>query len=379
MWKLPFLWLLIVCGIAGAQTTIEHPSSIFPGKTWVKATPEALGWSSGKLDEARRFFDTLPPASLIAVDHGRIAVEWGDSTKKIKISSMRKSILSALYGIDSANRRLDLDETLEHLGIDDDPPLAAAEKTATVRILLEAKSGIYHSYVAGTPTMRETMPARGSHAPGTFWYYNNWDFNALGTIFERQFRTTIGAEFREKIASLTQMQDFRLEDMYYERAGADSPEYEKSRFPAYHFRLTARDLARFGLLMLQGGSWNGNQIIPAGWVEESTHAYTTDTTGFGSDGAGYGYLWWVNGFGMPQKTFSARGALAKYLVVIPERGLVVVYLNHVEFPDNGATTSAAELAKLPSISVSQMGHLLELLLRSQEPAKPTERFPANSK
>jgi CubicO group peptidase (beta-lactamase class C family) len=333
----------------------------------------------GNLDEARKFFNTLPPASLVVVDHGRVAVEWGDSAKKIKISSMRKSILSALYGRDSANGRLDLDKTIEQLGIDDDPPLTAAEKMATVRMLLEAKSGIYHSYVAGTPKMRETMPARGSHAPGTFWYYNNWDFNTLGTIFEQQFHTTIGREFRDKIASLTQMQDFQLEDMFYERARADAQEYQKSLHPAYHFRLTARDLARFGLLMLQHGSWNGTQLIPAGWVEESTHAYTTDTAPFASDGAGYGYLWWVNGFGLPQETFSGRGALAKYLVVIPERGLVVVYLNHVEFPDNGATMSEAELAKLPTISTSQMGHLLELLLRAQQPAKSSERPPSNSK
>jgi len=113
--------------------------------------------------------------------------------------------------------------------------------------------------------------------------------------------------------------------------------------------------------MLKNGSWNGTQLIPADWVEESSHAYTE----VARDGAGYGYLWWVNGFGLPQKNFYAHGALAKYLVVIPELGLVVVYLNHVEFPDNGSTMSAAELAKLPDVSVPQMGHLLELLLAAQ--------------
>ncbi len=77
--------------------------------------------------------------------------------------------------------------------------------------------------------------------------------------------------------------------------------------------------------MLHNGNWNGSQVIFAGWIEESTHAYITDTTPFASDGAGYGYLWWVNGFRLPEKSLSARGALAKYLVVIPERGLVVVY------------------------------------------------------
>jgi len=80
----------------------------------------------------------------------------------------------------------------------------------------------------------------------------------------------------------------------------------------------------------------------------------------------------VNGFGLPLKNFYAKGALAKYLVVIPEQGLVVVYLNHAELPDNGSTMSAAELARLPDITVPQMGHLLELLLGAQSPTKRGE-------
>jgi CubicO group peptidase (beta-lactamase class C family) len=155
------------------------------------------------------------------------------------------------------------------------------------------------------------MPARGSHVPGTFWYYNNWDFNALGTIFEQQFQTTIGREFRDKIAYPAQMQNFQLADMYYERSRTSSPEYEKSLHPAYHFRLTARDLVRFGYLILQNGDWNGTSRIPAGWIEQSTRPYTE-----AARGAAYGYLWWVNGFGLQLKNLYAKGALARYLIVI---------------------------------------------------------------
>ena len=64
--------------------------------------------------------------------------------------------------------------------------------------------------------------------------------------------------------------------------------------------MTARDLARFGYLMLRGGNWNGTQIIPSSWVEESTRSYSD------VDGAGYGYLWWVNGFGLSVKSFSVN-------------------------------------------------------------------------
>jgi CubicO group peptidase (beta-lactamase class C family) len=304
--------VLLFFGMAAAQTSNRNQAVIFPGTTWDRATPEQLGWASPKLDEARKFYDTLPPASLFIVDHGNVVVEWGDSAMKIKISSMRKSILSALFGIYASKGDLDLDKTLRQLRIDDDPPLTQQEKQATLRMLLQARSGIYHSYVAGTPAMRENMPSRGSHAPGSFWFYNNWDFNALGTIFEQEFHTKIGDAFRTSIARPTQMQDFQLEDMYYLRSRPDSPDYEKSRHPAYHFRMTARDLARFGYLMLRGGNWNGTHIIPSSWVEASTRSYSD------AEGGGYGFLWWVNGLGLSVKTFSAQGALAKYMVVIPE-------------------------------------------------------------
>ena len=343
---------------------------MFPGKTWTKAPPGESGWSVTRLQEARKYFDTLPPANLVVVDHGRVVMEWGDPAMKIMASSMRKSILSVLYGINLPGGKLDLDMTLGELGIDDDPPLTEEEKKATVRMLLEARSGVYHSCVGMTPLMRESMPPRGSHVPGTFFYYNNWDFNVVGTIFERQFQTAIGREFHERIALPTQMEDFRLEDVYYKRAEPDDPPYAKSLHPAYLFRLSARDLARFGHLVLRDGEWNGTRLVPSGWIKESTHAYTENAR----DGAGYGYLWWINGFGLPIRNFYALGALGKFLIVIPERDLVVVLLNHTEFPPNGSTMPLAEYNELPSVSVADMGHLLGLVLAAQ----PTKNANAGS-
>ena len=362
MQKLVFLISLIFVGVAQAQTITHDHTNVFPGETWAKAKPEELGWSTEKLGEAKKLFGTFPSANLVVVDRGRVVVEWGDPAMKIMVSSMRKSILSVLYGIDLPNSKLDLNATVGQLGIDDDPPLTATEKKATVRMLLEARSGVYHSCVGATPTMLQATPERGSHAPGTFYYYNNWDFNALGTIFEQQFHTTIGREFLDKIAVPTQMEDFRLEDMYYKRANPDDPAYAKSLHPAYLFRLSARDLARFGYLVLRDGNWNGTRIVSSNWIAESTRAYTENAR----DGAGYGYLWWINGFGLPEKNFYALGALGKFVVVIPGRDLVVVLLNHTEFPPNGSTMSVAEYNKLPTVSVSEMGRLLELLLAAQK-------------
>lgn len=263
-----------------------------------------MGWSPQKLEDARQFFQRLPAASIIVIDRGRAIIEWGDPARRVKLSSVRKSILSALFGPHVQDGRFDLEKTIEQLGIDDDPPLSEGEKHATLRMLLQARSGIYHSFVAGTPDMRASMPVRGSHWPGTFWYYNNWDFNALGTIFEKQLNKRIGEAFRDEIASPTKMQDFRLEDMYYVRATENSEAFEKSNHPAYQFRLTARDMARFGYLFLRNGDWNGTQVIPRSWVLESTQSYSDAGNGFG-----YGYLWWINGFGLPEKAL-AHGALS---------------------------------------------------------------------
>jgi CubicO group peptidase (beta-lactamase class C family) len=356
-----FLPILLLFAVTSARPIDKTTNNVFPGKTWVKVSPEQLGWSASGLQEARKYFDTLPPANLMVVDRGRAVVEWGDPAMKIMVSSMRKSILSVLYGIDLPGSKLDLDTPVGQLGIDDDPPLTAEEKKATVKMLLQARSGVYHSYVGGTPAMLNSKPERGSHAPGTFFYYNNWDFNVLGTIFEQQFHTTIGSEFHDKIALPLQMEDFRSEDMYYNHAAPDDPTYLKSLHPSYLFRLSARDFARLGYLMLRNGDWNGTRIVPSSWIEQSTRAYTENA----KDGAGYGYLWWVNGFGLPVRNFHALGALGKFLIVIPDRDLVVVLLNHTEFPRNGSTMSLAEYNKLPTVPVSDMAHLLALLLAAQ--------------
>jgi len=347
--------------LARAQGSGGPP--VFPGAQWEAARPADLGWSIDGLAEANRLFDTLAPSSMVVIDHGRTILAWGDAARRVKLSSIRKSLLSALYGAPVRDGRINLDETLDHLGIDDDPPLTQGEKQATLKMLLQSRSGVYHGYVGGTPDMREKMPAREAHAPGTFWYYNNWDFNVLGAVYERRLDRKIGEAFAAEIAAPIGMEDFRPSDMYYARAAPDAEAFARSLYPAYHFRLTARDMARFGYLYLRRGAWNGAQIIPADWVAASTTSYA-ETSGFG-EGFGYGYLWWVGGYGLDIAAFSARGALGKYIIVIPERNLVVAFVNHTEFPDDPKAATAEEVKKLPDVRVAEMGRLLKLILLAQ--------------
>ena len=295
------------------------------------------------------------------VDKGHAVAEWGDVAKRVKLSSARKSLVSALYGIYVQEGRIDLSKTIEQLGINDLPSLTSAERQAILLDVLKARSGIYTAFVGGTPAMRAQMPARGSHAPGTFWYYNNWDFNVVGTIFEQQVRLDLGTAFRDRIARPLQMQDFRAEDVYYVTAAADKPVDETSIHRAYQFRMSTRDLARFGYLFLRGGSWKGTNIIPTAWVLESTTSYS-DAGG----GSGYGYFWWINDWpGVSEPHYTAKGALGKNLVVFPSKELVVVYMNHTDYPDDSTSVPEAELRRLPNMGRAQMVKLLQLVLEAK--------------
>src|SRR6202008_3850881 len=119
--------------------------------------------------------------------------------------------------------------------------LTAEEKGATVRDLLMARSGIYHAALYETAAMAAQRPRRFSHKPGSFWHYNNWDFNTLGTIYERAVRSPIFDGFEREIGRPIGMQDYRPAD-------GESVTGPASVYPAYPFKMSARDLARFGLL-----------------------------------------------------------------------------------------------------------------------------------
>jgi CubicO group peptidase (beta-lactamase class C family) len=313
----------------------------YPGTKWEHAAPAELGWSEAGLAQARAFSDQIQSSAVIIVQHGKVVAEWGDTTKPTELASVRKSLLSALIGIAVSDHLINLDSTLGELGIDDNPPsLTEAEKGATVRELLQARSGVYHPALYETPGMAKTRPPRGSHAPGTFWYYNNWDFNVLGTIYEHATGTGIFDAFDQKIARPIGMQDYRPQDGSYFRG-------EASIHPAYPIRMSARDLARFALLYLRKGNWAGRQIVPQAWVEESTRAYSRSV--FGS---GYGYLWWTDFLGsavaptvtLPEGNFLAEGAGGQYALVVPALDLVVAHRADRDTPV--AEPTARSIARL---------------------------------
>ena len=122
------------------------------------------------------------------------------------------------------------------------------ENSATIHDLLTSRSGVFHPAAYETDSMQKKRPLRNSHDPGTFWFYNNWDFNALLTIFNQETKQDFFAQFEEKIAKPIQMERFRLKDTFYHY------EHQVSSHPAYLFRMSTLDLARFGLLYLRKGN-----------------------------------------------------------------------------------------------------------------------------
>jgi len=231
--------------------------------------------------------------------------------------SIRKPFLGALYGIYVERGHIKLNVTLADLNIDDIPPsLTDTEKQATVRDLLMSRSGVYHEAAGEIQVMRDARPLRGSHAPGTSFYYNNWDFNALGTIFEQMTGKQIFDTFYQEIAQPIGMVDFTPDDCSY------SYEWDRSKHPAYFFRMSTRDMARFGLLYQNYGRWGDEQIVPEEWIRESTRVYPVSNPG----GDPYGYLWRIipeeAGFGYG---FYHTGLGVHILAVLPEMKFVLVH------------------------------------------------------
>jgi CubicO group peptidase (beta-lactamase class C family) len=299
--------------------------TVFPGRAWQRIEPpEKAGFSSEKLSEAKRIFDGMASNAFIVVYRGKILVAWGNIDEKLDVYSVRKSFLSALYGIYVGEGKIDTARTLADLGVDDDEGLTAREKTARIVDLLRARSGIYHHAAYETDNQKTFRPDREEHPPGQYWFYNNWDFNALGGIFQQLTGLTVFEAFKRRLAEPLGMQDFEVSD------GRFHKEYV-SRFPAYPFKMTARDMARLGWLFANKGRWAGRQIVPEDWVRESTRTHSV-TDRSNSASVGYGYMWWTARPGkrhfknrLGDDAFSARGNGGQYIIVAPSAGLVVVH------------------------------------------------------
>ncbi len=302
------LSLILLCALPAAA------SDRVPQETWQRyADVGEAGFDAAALEEARLAWDAMPSSAFLVVSGGAVVASWGDVERRFMCHSVRKSFLTALYGIYWDRGEVDLNKTLADLGIDDHPePLLETERNARILDLLKARSGVFHPAAYAGRT--DSRP-RGSEGPGRFFAYNNWDFNTAAAILMQEAEIDIFEAFDEHFGQPLEMEDWRVSDGYYHY------ERDKSRYPAYPFRMSARDAARFGLLYAREGAWGDERILSRHWVRRSAALYSID-----NDRMGYGFMWWVlreprfERYGM----YAALGVGNQMIAVLPDIDLVIV-------------------------------------------------------
>lgn len=325
----------------------QEENLFFPDTVWMKHDSIGkIGYESKKFTEIRKFIiEKMYTTGLVVVVDGKILFEYGDIEELSYIASCRKSVLSLMYGKYIENGIIDLDKTLDELDIDDIQGLLPSERQATIKDIITTKSGVFHP-PSNNPDWTKYAPQRGSIKPGEYCFYNNWDYNVAGAIFEQVTNKNIYEAFEQDIAIPIQMQDFKLESQ--EKSGDTT----KSKYLAYHFWFSTRDMARLGLLLLNNGSWNKEQIISENWVKLTTSLLTPTEqmhpSGLRDEDFGYGYMWWIwsSSNEILEGSYWARGSFGNYLVIIPNLNMVISHKTKSDYERRTSFSKFKELVYL---------------------------------
>jgi hypothetical protein len=339
---------------------------VVPGALWQETSPESVGYSSAKLEAIRAWVKTQDTGSMMVIVQGRVIFSYGDVAHTSKIASVRKSVLDMLYGADAFKdgiKDTDLNKTVKQLGLDDKLAFLPMEEKATLIQLMAARSGIYIR--SGNEDQAKTLPPRGSEYPGSHYLYNNWDFDAVGTAFEKLTGKDIFQALQDDLAKPIGMQDFVLSKQKKNYAS-------ESVHPEYAMYLSTRDMARLGLLMLDCGQWNGKTVISCDWARYSTYLHTPfrdiNPTGFRNYGEperwGYGLLWWVwdeqmflgnTYIGFLQGAYTAVGTGGTYITVLPAKDMVVVHQVDIDRNQSAYVSPSSYVAILSMLANAYCG------------------------
>jgi CubicO group peptidase (beta-lactamase class C family) len=332
-------------------------NAVFPGATWDyvgQAELPAYGWSPDVLRKTTAFIrDESNTTGLVVVDRGRVVYRYGDTEELSYVASVRKSILSMLYGSWVENGTIRLDTTLEALNIDDIGGLLPIEKKATIGHVITARSGVYHPASYSGDDLAQAPP-RGSQKPGAYMLYSNWDFNVAGAIFEQLTRRDIYDELQAQLAIPLHFEDWDRKAQHKEG------NLTISRYPAYPIWISTRDMARIGYLMLHEGNWNGRQVISRDWARRIVSVVTPvqemNPVRRRDGYYGYGYMWWVwdgpKAVGPFKGAYSAVGAVGQWITVFPSLNLVVAHKTHNVY---GRSTGGASWQRIVELLFEAKG------------------------
>lgn len=245
-----------------------------------------------------------------------------DHNSTVTSFSIAKSFVSALVGIAISDGYIS--------GVDDPitkyvPELLEKDpryQNITLRHLLTMSSGIRYveysmpwsddSATYYAPDLRAvaiSSPIVGS--PGQEFHYNNFHPLLLGLVLERATGRTVAQYLEEKI----------WKPLGMESPGSWNLDSEQSGFEKMESGINGRavDFAKFGRLFLDEGNWNGVQLVPAEWVDESTRLdIATDPA------PQYQYFWWVNSKVTGKHHYYAAGKHGQYIYIVPEQNLIFV-------------------------------------------------------
>jgi CubicO group peptidase (beta-lactamase class C family) len=289
--------------------------------------------------------------SVLVVRHGYLVYEryWrGDTaTTGRDVQSVTKSLTSTLVGVALGNRDLrSLNQTVgellgPHLPAGADPRLVkvtvAQLLTMTGGLARDVPGGggdpgLSEGMVASRDWVREILGRRLATAPGTSFAYSNAGAHLLSAIVaDSSGQSTLAFARAKLLGPLGIASDDAAEPVIPRASAAEARAYEQAtaawpKDPQGYqlgftgLKLPSRDLAKLGFLYLNGGRWEGNQIIPEAYVRAATHGHTQMVPAEADD---YGYLWRV-GTVAGHHSFRAWGYGGQVIQVVPDLDLVVV-------------------------------------------------------
>ena len=274
--------------------------------------------------------DTL---SLVVLHRGRIVHEryapGVDMTTRTRTWSTAKSIAVTLFGILADEGRMALDEPLGFEWLPESPtPEHDPRNQITLRNALNMSSGLYTvdsrgmeyatgsglAYWAGASSVNGARNRGLIHQPGTFWDYENYD--TLLAVYAMKLAIGDPQEYLEFPRSAL-----------FDRIGMRNTLASVDRFGDFIFSsqvyTNARDLARFGLLYLNNGVWDGERLLSEEWIEFAR----TPAPATAGRGNFYGGQWWLvpdDRTDVPPDAYSTAGNRGQFVIVVPSHDVVIV-------------------------------------------------------
>ncbi|MCC6680102.1 MAG: serine hydrolase [Phycisphaeraceae bacterium] len=317
----------------------------WPGSSWQTASPESVGMSSAALQQAQNFATSAGSStggSGYVIKNGKLIWSWGSASARYDIKSATKGFGSAALGLAIGSGQLQLDDQVQaYLPSVGTPPQDNA--TYHANWLSQIRFRDLAGHTAGFGKDGGYQPI--NFQPGTKWSYSdsgfNWLADALTVTFQNDLYDVLTDEVFERIGIPSGHVTWR--DNYYRSNSIEDPfnpgTYYTSREFASGIDASVDAMARFGYLWLHGGQWNGQQIIPAGYVQQAKAPLTTnpsalpvdpsqpDADQYGEAPLHSGLGWWNNADSVmsqvPTDTFWAWGLHDNLIIVIPSLDLVV--------------------------------------------------------